>query len=63
MLPITDGTDTSMTRQVSYPDAFSLMEHLQKMGEGSASLRRQFHVGSDTFLSMASLYQGNASIN
>ena len=45
------------TLTVSYPDAFTLMEHLQRMGEGQASLSRQFHVGSDTFLAVAALYQ------
>lgn len=45
------------TITVSYPDAISLMEHLVCMGEGSASINRQFAVGRDTFLSMASIYQ------
>jgi len=45
------------TIMVSYPDAISLMEHLVYMGEGSASINRQFAVGRDTFLSMASIYQ------
>lgn len=43
--------------EVSYPNAFVLMEHLVRMGEGSASLNRQYSVGSDTFLSVAALYQ------
>ena len=34
------------------------MEHLWKMGEGSASLNRQYAVGRDTFIAMAALYQG-----
>ena len=33
------------------------MEHLQRMGEGNASLNRQVHVGKDTMLAMAALYQ------
>jgi len=45
------------TITVSYPDVFTLMEHLQRMGEGQASLSRQFHVGSDTFLATAAIYQ------
>lgn len=44
--------------QVSYPDVFTLMEHLALMGEGTASINRQYNVGSETFLSMASIYQG-----
>lgn len=35
------------------------MEHLWKMGEGSATFNRQYNVGIDTFLAMASIYQGN----
>ena len=46
------------TCKIAYPDAFTLMEHLWKMGEGSASLNRQYAVGRDTFLAMAALYQG-----
>lgn len=45
--------------QISYPDAITLMEHLVNMGEGSASLNRQYAVGTDTFLAAAALYQGN----
>jgi NADH dehydrogenase [ubiquinone] 1 alpha subcomplex assembly factor 5 len=45
------------TIQLSYPNAFILMEHLQRMGEGHASFNRHYSVGSDTFLAMASLYQ------
>mmetsp|Transcript_4156 Transcript_4156/g.6611 ORF Transcript_4156/g.6611 Transcript_4156/m.6611 type:complete len:348 (-) Transcript_4156:125-1168(-) len=45
------------TITISYPDAITLMEHLVHMGEGSASFNRQFHVGRDTFLAMASIYQ------
>ena len=33
------------------------MEHLQRMGEGHAALNRSLHVGTDTMLAMASLYQ------
>ena len=46
--------------QISYPDVFTLMEHLAQMGEGTASINRQYAVGSDTFLAMASIYQGEA---
>lgn len=45
------------TVQIGYPDMFSLMEHLQHMGEGTASLSRQYAVGSDTFLAAAAIYQ------
>jgi NADH dehydrogenase [ubiquinone] 1 alpha subcomplex assembly factor 5 len=45
------------TVQVSYPDAFVLMDHIVRMGEGTAALNRHYNVGKDTFLSAASLYQ------
>ncbi len=45
-------------QQITYPDAFSLMEHIFKMGEGSAAFNRQYAVGRDTFIAMASIYQG-----
>ena len=45
------------TVTVSYPDAFALMEHLSRMGEGTAAFNRQFHVGRDTFLAAAAIYQ------
>jgi NADH dehydrogenase [ubiquinone] 1 alpha subcomplex assembly factor 5 len=45
------------TVQISYPDAFSLMEHLYKMGEGHAAHNRHLAVGRDTMLAMAALYQ------
>eukprot|EP01038_Epipyxis_sp_PR26KG_P008954 gene8954-12075_t len=45
------------TVQISYPDAFTLMEHLFYMGESTAALNRQYSVGKDTFLAMAALYQ------
>ena len=43
--------------QISYPDAFTLMEHLSKMGEGTAALSRHCAVGKETFLATAALYQ------
>lgn len=45
------------TITISYPDAFTLMEHVQKMGESTAALNRQYAVGKDTFLATAALYQ------
>lgn len=45
------------TITVHYPDAFVLMEHLRAMGEGHAALNRQLHVGKDTMLAMAAVYQ------
>ena len=45
------------THVISYPDAFSLMEHLGFMGEGHATLNRRYSVGRDTFLAAAALYQ------
>jgi hypothetical protein len=47
-----------MHSQISYPSAIALMEHLQHMGEGNATLSRRLHVGADTFLAVAALYQG-----
>lgn len=43
--------------QVTYPDAFVLMEHLQGMGESSAVLTRRAHVSRETFLAAATVYQ------
>ena len=43
--------------QIGYPDLFSLLEHLQKMGESNASLNRQLGVGKDTFLAAAAMYK------
>ena len=45
------------TVQIGYPNMFILMEHLQRMGEGNASIGRQYNVGRDTFLSAAAIYQ------
>ncbi|RYY83126.1 hypothetical protein EON63_11940 [archaeon] len=42
---------------ISYPNAFTLLEHIHRMGEGHACIRREFSVGRDVFLSMAALYQ------
>jgi NADH dehydrogenase [ubiquinone] 1 alpha subcomplex assembly factor 5 len=44
------------TIKVSYPNAFVLMEHLQRMGEGNASLSRRDRTGKDTFLAAACIY-------
>lgn len=43
---------------MNYPDALTLMEHLQAMGESSAVLGRRAHVSRDTFLAAAAIYQG-----
>lgn len=45
------------TMTIGYPDAFSLMEHVWKMGEGAAAVNRSLHVGKETILAMAALYQ------
>lgn len=45
------------TVTVSYPNAFVLMEHISRMGEGMAALNRQYSVGKDTMIAMASIYQ------
>lgn len=44
------------TVKISYPNAAVLMEHLQRMGEGNASLRRRDHTGKDIFLAAACIY-------
>lgn len=44
------------TVKISYPNAFVLMEHLQRMGEGNASLRRRKHTGKDIFLAASCIY-------
>uniref|UniRef100_A0A7R9ZNQ9 Uncharacterized protein n=1 Tax=Craspedostauros australis TaxID=1486917 RepID=A0A7R9ZNQ9_9STRA len=44
------------TIKIGYPNAAVLMEHLQRMGEGNASLNRRPFTGKDTFLSAACIY-------
>ena len=44
------------TVKISYPSAPVLMEHLQRMGEGNASLRRREHTGKDVFLAASCIY-------
>jgi NADH dehydrogenase [ubiquinone] 1 alpha subcomplex assembly factor 5 len=44
------------TVRVSYPNVGVLMEHLQRMGEGNASLRRRNYTGKDVFLAAACIY-------
>jgi len=44
------------TVKISYPSAFVLMEHLQRMGEGNASLRRREYTGKDVFLAASCIY-------
>jgi len=45
------------TVKISYPSAFVLMEHLQRMGEGNASSRRREHTGKDIFLAASCIYE------
>lgn len=45
------------TINLGFSDAFLLMEHLQRMGEGNASSGRKDRVGINTFLATASIYQ------
>lgn len=42
---------------VPYPDMFTLMSHLQHMGENNAAWSRPAHVSRDVFLSAASVYE------
>ena len=44
------------TIKISYPNAAVVMEHMQRMGEGNASLRRRDHTGKDVFLAAACIY-------
>ena len=44
------------TVNVSYPDAFILMEHLQRMGENNASIKRRERTPRDTLLATACVY-------
>jgi NADH dehydrogenase [ubiquinone] 1 alpha subcomplex assembly factor 5 len=44
------------TVEISYPNAAVLMEHLQRMGEGNASLRRE-KTSLDVFLAASCLYE------
>lgn len=45
------------TINITYPDAFVLMEHLQRMGENNASIKRRERTGRDTFLAAACIYE------
>ena len=44
------------TINITYPDAFVLMEHLQRMGENNASIKRRGRVSRDTLLATACIY-------
>eukprot|EP00980_Cylindrotheca_fusiformis_P028451 scaffold22599_cov139-Cylindrotheca_fusiformis.AAC.42 len=48
--------------RVSFPNAGVLMEHLQRMGEANASLRRRNYTGKDIFLAAASIYDEMFSV-
>lgn len=43
--------------QIGYPNAFVLMEHLARMGEGNACANRKDRVGLGTFVGAACLYR------
>ena len=45
------------TIEVRYEDAFSLMEHLQGMGENNANILRRDFTSKDTMLACAAIYQ------
>jgi NADH dehydrogenase [ubiquinone] 1 alpha subcomplex assembly factor 5 len=47
--------DTDSIR-LAFPNAAVLMEHLQRMGEGNASLKRRPRIALDTFLAATCLY-------
>lgn len=44
------------TVKLGYPNAFVLMEHLQRMGENNVCLNRKDYVSVDTFLAAACIY-------
>ena len=44
------------TVKLAYPNAFVLMEHLQRMGENNASLGKRHRTPLDTFLAAACIY-------
>ena len=44
------------TVNITYPDAFVLMEHLQRMGESNASIKRRDRTSRDTLLATACIY-------
>jgi NADH dehydrogenase [ubiquinone] 1 alpha subcomplex assembly factor 5 len=44
------------TLHLTYPNAAVLMEHLQRMGENNASLKRRDRTARDTFLAAACIY-------
>ena len=44
------------THRVTYPNAAVLMEHLQRMGESNAALKRRKRVSRETFLATACIY-------
>ncbi len=48
--------DTDLLK-IEYPNALSLMEHLQGMGENNASISRRLNVSRDTFLAATAAYQ------
>lgn len=44
------------TVKVAYPNAMTLMEHLQRMGENNACINRRGSTGVDTFLAASCIY-------
>lgn len=44
------------TINITYPNAFVLMEHLQRMGESNASIKRRDRTSRDTMLATACIY-------
>ncbi|EEC48918.1 predicted protein, partial [Phaeodactylum tricornutum CCAP 1055/1] len=42
--------------KIAFPNAAVLMEHLQRMGESNACIKRRERIGLDTFLATACLY-------
>lgn len=44
------------TFTVSFPDAFVLMEHLQRMGENNACIKRKGSISKDVLLAAACIY-------
>jgi NADH dehydrogenase [ubiquinone] 1 alpha subcomplex assembly factor 5 len=50
------------TFRVAFPNAAVLMEHVQRMGESNASVRRRPRTSLNTFLAASCIYQGQFAL-
>ena len=51
------------TMRIAYPSAPVLMEHLQRMGESNAGLKRRDRVSLDTFLASSCIYESQFGVD